>query len=220
MQTKQKAKGILNLYLHGIYTISISVTAFPVLCRILNELRLIKDRAGIVVLAAGIINDIMGWILLALSIILSNAEGSPVNTVYILLITFAWFLIYFFPLKIPIKMDIIDHKLNRSKPSPLATMCILFIMFISAYFTDIIGVHPIFGAFIAGLVVPRDDHYVVKLTERMEDIPNIVFIPIYFAVAGLNVDLTLLNEGRDWGYVFATIGIAVFHENYFRYSYS
>lgn len=82
-------------------------------------------------------------------------------------------------------------------------------MFISAYFTDIIGVHPIFGAFIAGLVVPRDDHYVVKLTERMEDIPNIVFIPIYFAVAGLNVDLTLLNQGRDWAYVFATIGIAI-----------
>ncbi|CAI5130155.1 AVN_HP_G0106880.mRNA.1.CDS.1 [Saccharomyces cerevisiae] len=191
--------------------VSISVTAFPVLCRILNELRLIKDRAGIVVLAAGIINDIMGWILLALSIILSSAEGSPVNTVYILLITFAWFLIYFFPLKYLLRWVLIrTHELDRSKPSPLATMCILFIMFISAYFTDIIGVHPIFGAFIAGLVVPRDDHYVVKLTERMEDIPNIVFIPIYFAVAGLNVDLTLLNEGRDWGYVFATIGIAIF----------
>ncbi|CAI4034330.1 hypothetical protein SMKI_10G1170 [Saccharomyces mikatae IFO 1815] len=191
--------------------VSISVTAFPVLCRILNELRLIKDRAGIVVLAAGIINDILGWILLALSIILSSAEGSPVNTVYILLITFAWFLIYFFPLKYLLRWVLIrTHELDRSKPSPLATMCILFIMFISAYFTDIIGVHPIFGAFIAGLVVPRDDHYVVKLTERMEDIPNIVFIPIYFAVAGLNVDLTLLNEGRDWGYVFATIGIAIF----------
>lgn len=191
--------------------VSISVTAFPVLCRILNELRLIKDRAGIVVLAAGIINDILGWILLALSIILSSAEGSPVNTVYILLITFAWFLIYFFPLKYLLRWVLIrTHELDRIKPSPLATMCILFIMFISAYFTDIIGVHPIFGAFIAGLVVPRDDHYVVKLTERMEDIPNIVFIPIYFAVAGLNVDLTLLNEGRDWGYVFATIGIAIF----------
>ncbi|CAI1509994.1 hypothetical protein SEUBUCD646_0J01180 [Saccharomyces eubayanus] len=190
--------------------VSISVTAFPVLCRILNELRLIKDRAGIVVLAAGIINDIVGWILLALSIILSSSEGSPVNTVYILLIILAWFLIYFFPLKYLLRRILIKtHELDRSKPSPLATMCILFIMFISAYFTDIIGVHPIFGAFIAGLVVPRDDHYVVKLTERMEDIPNIVFIPIYFAVAGLNVDLTLLNQGRDWAYVFATIGIAI-----------
>lgn len=190
--------------------VSLSVTAFPVLCRILNELRLIKDRAGIVVLAAGIINDILGWVLLALSVILSSSESSPVNTVYILLCTLGWFLIYFYPLKFILKWALIrTHELDRSKPSPMATMCILFIMFISAYFTDIIGVHPIFGAFIAGLIVPRENHYVVKLTERMEDIPNIVLIPIYFAVAGLNVDLTLLNEGKDWGYVFASIGIAI-----------
>lgn len=190
--------------------VSISVTAFPVLCRILNELSLIKDRVGIVVLGAGIINDILGWILLGLSVILSNSESSPVNTVYILLCTLGWFLIYFYPLKYALKWILIrTHELDRNKPSPLATMCVLFIMFISAYFTDIIGVHSIFGAFIAGLVVPRENHYVVKLTERMEDIPNIVLIPIYFAVAGLNVDLTLLDTGKDWGYIFASIGIAI-----------
>ncbi|CAB4256957.1 similar to Saccharomyces cerevisiae YJL094C KHA1 Putative K+/H+ antiporter with a probable role in intracellular cation homeostasis [Maudiozyma barnettii] len=190
--------------------VSMAVTAFPVLCRILNELRLIKDRAGIVVLGAGIINDILGWVLLALSVILSNSESSPVNTVYILLCTFGWFLVYFYPLKYALRWILIrTHELDRNKPSTFATMSVLFIMFISAYFTDIIGVHAIFGAFIAGLVVPRENHYVVKLTERMEDIPNIVFIPIYFAVAGLNVDLTLLNEGKDWGYIFASIGIAI-----------
>ncbi|GAV56008.1 hypothetical protein ZYGR_0AZ01800 [Zygosaccharomyces rouxii] len=189
---------------------SISVTAFPVLCRILNELRLIKDRAGIIVLGAGIINDIMGWILLALSVILSSSSSDPVNTVYILLCTFGWFLLYAYPLKYFLKWALIKtHELDRSKPSPLATMCILFIMFVSAYFTDIIGVHPIFGAFIAGLVVPRENNYVVKLAERMEDIPNIVLIPIYFAVSGLHADLTLLNQGKDWAYIFASIGIAI-----------
>ncbi|CCF55581.1 hypothetical protein KAFR_0A01430 [Kazachstania africana CBS 2517] len=189
---------------------SLSVTAFPVLCRILNELRLIKERAGIIVLGAGIINDILGWILLALSVVLSSSQSSPVNTVYILLCVFGWFLVYFYPLKYILKWALIKtHELDRSKPSTLATMCVLFIMFISAYFTDIVGVHPIFGAFIAGLVVPRENNYVIKLTERMEDIPNIVLIPIYFAVSGLNVDLTLLNEGKDWGFVFASIGIAI-----------
>lgn len=190
--------------------VSMAVTAFPVLSRILNELRLIKERPGIIVLGAGIINDILGWILLALSVILSSAESSPVNTVYILLITLGWFLIYFYPLKYIVRWALIKtHELDRSKPSPIATMCILFIMFISAYFTDIIGVHAIFGAFIAGLIVPRENHYVVKLTERMEDIPNIVLIPIYFAVAGLNVDLTLLNKGKDWGYAFLSIAVAI-----------
>lgn len=190
--------------------VSISVTAFPVLCRILNELRLIKDRAGIIVLAAGIINDIIGWILLALSVILSSASSKPINTVFILLCTLAWFLLYSYPLKYLLRWALVrTHELERTKPTPLATMFILFIMFISAYFTDIIGVHPIFGAFIAGLIVPRENDYVIKLAERMEDIPNIVLIPIYFAVAGLNVNLTLLNERRDWGYVFASIGVAI-----------
>ncbi|SJM83917.1 probable K(+)/H(+) antiporter 1 [Zygosaccharomyces bailii] len=189
---------------------SISVTAFPVLCRILNELRLIKDRAGIIVLGAGIINDILGWVLLALSVILSSASSDPVNTVYILLCTLGWFLLYTYPLKYLLSWVLRKtHELERPKPSPLGTMCILFVMFISAYFTDIIGVHPIFGAFIAGLIVPRENNYVVKLAERMEDIPNIVLIPIYFAVAGLQADLTLLNQGRDWGYIFASIGIAI-----------
>lgn len=190
--------------------VSISVTAFPVLCRILNELNLIKERAGIVVLGGGIVNDILGWILLALSVILSNASSDPVNTVYILLCTLGWFIFIAYPVKYVLKWALLkSHEMERSKPSPVATMCVLFIMFISAYFTDIIGVHPIFGAFMAGLIVPRENNYVVKLAERMEDIPNIVLIPIYFAVAGLNVDLTLLNEGRDWGYVFASIGIAI-----------
>ncbi|CCE64599.1 hypothetical protein TPHA_0I00930 [Tetrapisispora phaffii CBS 4417] len=205
------SEGVVKFTVFMVFiAVSISVTAFPVLCRILNELRLIKDRAGIVVLAAGIINDILGWVLLALSVILSNSESSPVNTVYILLCTLGWFLLYAYPVKYILRWMLIRfHELDRPKPSTFATMCILFLMFISAYFTDIIGVHPIFGAFIAGLIVPRENNYVIKLVERMEDIPNIILIPIYFAVAGLNVDLTLLNEGKDWGYVFATIFIAI-----------
>lgn len=190
--------------------VSISVTAFPVLCRILSELSLIKERVGIVVLCAGAINDIFGWILLALSVILSNSESNPVNTVYILLCALGWFLLYFYPVKYCLRWILIrTNELSRSQPSLLATTGILFMMFISAYFTDIIGIHAIFGAFIAGLIVPRDNNYMVKLTERMEDIPHIVLIPIYFAVAGLNVDLTLLDDGKDWGYIVLSILIAV-----------
>ena len=190
--------------------VSISVTAFPVLCRILSELSLIKERVGIVVLCAGAINDIFGWILLALSVILSNSESNPVNTVYILLCALAWFLLYFYPVKYCLRWILIKtNELSRSQPSLLATTGILFIMFISAYFTDIIGIHAIFGAFIAGLIVPRDNNYMVKLTERMEDILHIVLIPIYFAVAGLNVDLTLLDDGKDWGYIVLSILVAV-----------
>ncbi|SCW00892.1 LAFE_0D00430g1_1 [Lachancea fermentati] len=190
--------------------VSLSITAFPVLCRILAELRLIKERVGVIVLTSGTLNDVFGWILLALCIILSNSQSNPVNVVYILLCTLGWFLLYAFPVRYLLRWVLVKtNEFERSKPSSLITLCILVLTFVSAYFTDIIGVHPIFGAFIAGLIVPRDEGYVVKLAERMEDIPNLVMIPIYFTIAGLNVDLTLLNQGKDWGFTFASIGIAI-----------
>ena len=81
---------------------------------------------------------------------------------------------------------------------------ILATVFISAFFTDIIGVHPIFGAFMVGVIVPRTNGYVIKITEKLEDLVTIVLIPIYFALAGLNVNIGLLNRAIDWAY---TIGI-------------
>lgn len=190
--------------------VSLSITAFPVLCRILTELRLVKERVGIIVLTSGTINDVVGWILLALCIILSNSQSDPVNVVYILLCTFGWFLFCCYPVRLTLKWGFNRfHEFERDSPSTFATLLILVIVLLSAYFTDIIGVHPIFGAFIAGIIVPRENNYVSKLTARMEDIPNLLMIPIYFTIAGLNVDLTLLNKGSDWGYIFASIGIAV-----------
>ncbi|CUS24046.1 LAQU0S13e02058g1_1 [Lachancea quebecensis] len=190
--------------------VSFAVTAFPVLCRILAELRLVKERVGVIVLTAGTMNDVVGWTLLALCIILSNSQSDPVNVVYILLCTAGWILLYVFPLRYALKWCLVKtNELKREKPSSLSTLCILVLAFLSAYFTDIIGVHPIFGAFIAGLIVPREEGYVIKLAERMEDIPNLVMIPIYFTIAGLNVNLTLLNKGKDWGFAVASIAIAV-----------
>ncbi|SCU92692.1 LAFA_0F12244g1_1 [Lachancea sp. 'fantastica'] len=210
MQNANSEEGVKFTVFMVFIAVSLSVTAFPVLCRILAELRLLAERVGIVVLAAGTINDVIGWILLALCIILSNSQAHAVNVVYILLCTFGWFLMYAFPVRYALRWSLLRmHEFERSKPSMRATLIVLLLTFISAYFTDIIGVHPIFGAFMAGLIVPRDQNYVVKLADRMEDIPNIVMIPIYFTIAGLNVDLTKLNAGRDWGFTFASIGIAV-----------
>ncbi|CDO93569.1 unnamed protein product [Kluyveromyces dobzhanskii CBS 2104] len=190
--------------------VSLSITAFPVLCRILTELRLVKERVGIIVLTSGTINDVVGWILLALCIILSNSQSDPVNVVYILLCTFGWFFFCCYPVRLALKWGFKRfHEFERDSPSTWATLVVLVIVLLSAYFTDIIGVHPIFGAFIAGIVIPRENNYVSKLTARMEDVPNLLMIPIYFTIAGLNVDLTLLNRGSDWGYTFASIGIAV-----------
>lgn len=187
------------------------ITAFPVLVRILTELRLVKDRVGTVVLAAGITNDLLGWILLALSITLANASQSIV-TLYIVLVAIGWCLFICYPVRIALRFvlnNIMKEFDDPNSPSRAAMLIILLMMFASSFFTDIIGVHPIFGAFIVGTIVPRENNYMITLTSRIEDLVNIIFIPVYFAVAGLDVDLGLLNRGLDWGWAFGLIGVAM-----------
>ena len=185
--------------------VAMCITAFPVLARILTELNLITDRVGTIVLAAGITNDLTGWILLALVVTLANSSNA-VNTVYILLLNVAWFLFLCFPVRLAMKFCLrrFTNDLISGEPSQILILFILTLVFISAFFTDIIGVHPIFGAFMVGVIVPRTNGYVIKITEKLEDLVHIVLIPIYFALAGLNVNIGLLNRGIDWAY---TIGI-------------
>lgn len=191
--------------------VALCITAFPVLARILTELNLIGDRVGTIVLAAGITNDLTGWILLALVVTLANAL-SGVNTVYILLLTAGWFLVMCYPIRLTMKfiLNKFTNDLTTGEPSQLAMMMILCIVFVSSFFTDVIGVHPIFGSFMAGVIVPRDNGYVIKITEKLEDLVHIVLIPIYFALAGLSVNLGMLNRGIDWAYTIGIILLAMF----------
>lgn len=192
--------------------VAMCITAFPVLVRILTELRLVKDRVGVVVIAAGITNDLLGWILLALSITLANSTKSEI-TAYIVLVTIGWCLFIIYPVRYILRYTLINwmnDTENISGPSRMAMLTILLMVFASSFFTDIIGVHPIFGAFIVGVIVPRENNYVIKLTSRIEDLVNIIFIPIYFGMSGLDVDLGLLDKGIDWAWAFGLIGVAMF----------
>lgn len=188
--------------------VAMCITAFPVLARILTELRLLKERVGTIVLASGITNDVVGWMLLALSVTLANA-GSGIDTLYILLVTIGWALFVIFPVRWVLVKFILRRDLKSGVLSRAGMLMIILMMFVSSFFTDIIGVHSIFGAFMVGLIVPREHGFVVDLTHKIEDIVQIIFIPIYFAIAGFNVDFDELNRGIDWGYVVAIIVVSM-----------
>lgn len=210
------AIGLYNEYSHDIkfttfmvfIAVAMCITAFPVLARILTELRLLKDRVGTIVLAAGITNDVVGWMLLALSVTLANS-GSGITTLYILLVVIGWTIFIIFPVRIVLHRFVLRNDLKTGNLSRLSILTILLLVFVSSFFTDIIGAHPIFGAFLVGLIVPREHGFVLEMTEKIEDLVHIVFIPIYFALAGFKVNLGDLSTGKDWGYVIALIVIAV-----------
>lgn len=118
--------------------VAMSITAFPVLCRILTSTKLLDTRVGVVVLSAGVGNDVVGWVLLALTIALSNA-GNGVTAVYILLCAVGWTLLLLIPVKRLFYWLAKRTGSLENGPTPFMITISLMITFVSAFVTDIIG---------------------------------------------------------------------------------
>ncbi|PNY28299.1 K(+)/H(+) antiporter 1 [Tolypocladium capitatum] len=188
--------------------IAIAITAFPVLCRILTELKLLDTSVGVITLSAGVANDVVGWVLLALCVALVNA-GNGLAVLWILLCCLGYMLLLMFIIK-PALMWVLRRSGSiDNDPSQSIISLITLIALASAFFTGIIGVHPIFGGFMAGLIVPRENRFNIRVTEKLEDLIGAIFLPLYFTLSGLNTNLGLLNTGLAWGYIFATTIVAL-----------
>ncbi|KAF7370520.1 Na-H-Exchanger domain-containing protein [Mycena sanguinolenta] len=200
-------EGVKFTYFMLFTGVAYSITAFPVLCRILTELKLLDTTVGIVVLSAGVGNDIIGWTLLALSVALVNA-GSGLTALYILFICVGWTLLLLFPVKMALLWLARKTGSVENGPTMFFMTVTILLVFGSAFFTDVIGVHAIFGAFIMGLVVPREGGLAITLTEKLEDMVSIIFLPLYFTISGLNTNLKLLDNGITWAYTIAICCLA------------
>ncbi|KAI5455959.1 Sodium/hydrogen exchanger family-domain-containing protein [Mariannaea sp. PMI_226] len=187
---------------------ALAITAFPVLCRILSELQLLSTVVGVTVLAAGIGNDVTGWVLLALSVALVN-NASGLTALYVLLTAVGWVLFLVFAIR-PAFFWLLCHTDSlQNGPSQAITGLTLLMVLISSWFTAAaIGVHAIFGAFLVGLICPHEGGFAIKLTEKVEDLVTTLLLPLYFALSGLNTNLGLLSDGKTWGYVIAITACA------------
>ncbi|KAK5654749.1 hypothetical protein OQA88_7074 [Cercophora sp. LCS_1] len=189
--------------------VAIAITAFPVLCRILTELKLLDTSVGVIVLAAGVANDVVGWILLALCVALVNA-GSGLSALWILLACAGYLLFLVYAVKPALVWLLRRTGSIENGPSQTIVSVILLLALASAFFTGIIGVHAIFGGFMVGLILPREGGFNIKVTEKLEDLIGALFLPLYFTLSGLNTNLGLLNSGIAWGYVVAVTLVAFF----------
>lgn len=195
--------GIFGLFIGT----ALAITAFPVLCRILTELNLLGNVVGVTALAAGVGNDVVGWILLALCVSLVNND-SGLTALWALLCVVGWALLLVFVVR-PVFIRILRRNGSLQNGPTEAMVCLtLLLTLTSAWFTGIIGVHPIFGGFLMGLICPHDGGFTVKLTEKIEDFLSVLFLPLYFALSGLSTDLGLLNDGITWAYVIGIICVA------------
>ncbi|KAK7972568.1 hypothetical protein PG988_006702 [Apiospora saccharicola] len=189
--------------------VAIAITAFPVLCRILTELKLLETSVGVITLSAGVANDVVGWVLLALCVALANA-GTGLTALWILLCCLGYMLFLMYAVK-PVLTWILRRTGNIDNgPSQSAIGLVLLVALASAFFTAIIGVHAIFGGFMVGLILPRERNFNVKVIEKLEDLIGAILLPLYFTLSGLKTNIGLLDNGITWGYVFAVTFSAFF----------
>ncbi|XP_027351548.1 cation/H(+) antiporter 20-like [Abrus precatorius] len=190
--------------------VSLSITAFPVLARILAELKLLTTRVGETAMAAAAFNDVAAWVLLALAVALTGGghKSSFLTSIWVLLSGVAF---------VALMMILIRPAMNRvagkyrGEHDPLHETYLSITLagvMLSGLATDMIGIHSIFGGFIFGLTVPKGSEFASKLTRRIEDFVSTLLLPLYFACSGLKTDVTKLQSVVDWGILLAVISTA------------
>ncbi len=175
--------------------ISMSVTAFPVLARILTDRKLNKTRLGIVALTCAAINDVTAWCLLAL--VVSVARSSPSDALLTTLFTVLFVAVMFFIARPLIRRWACKRKADEQISQ--VTLGLVFIGFLaSALTTEAIGIHALFGAFVFGALIPHDSPLARDLTVRLNDAVVVLFLPVFFAYTGLRMQIGLVSGAEAW----------------------
>ncbi|MCW7496203.1 cation:proton antiporter [Leptospira levettii] len=176
--------------------IAMSITAFPVLARILQERNLTRTPLGAMVLTCAAADDITAWILLAIIVTISKA-GNLNTALFTIGLSFAYILTMIY-LVAPFLKRLGSIYISRENLTRTAVALILMILFLSSLTTEVIGIHALFGAFLAGVIMPAEGNLKKLIAEKIEDIAVILFLPIFFVITGLRTEVTLLNGSHLW----------------------
>jgi Kef-type K+ transport system membrane component KefB len=187
--------------------IAMSVTAFPVLARIVQERGLTKTQLGAMVITCAAADDISAWCILACVIAIVKA-GSIVSALFTIVLALIFVFVMLIIIR-PLLYKLGQKMVTQNNGSKTAISVSFFILLFSAYLSEIIGIHALFGAFLAGVIMPNNVKFKEILTEKLEDISVLVLLPIFFVFTGLRTQIGLLNEGHLWFTCLVVILIAV-----------
>ncbi|CAL9179604.1 unnamed protein product, partial [Musa hybrid cultivar] len=177
--------------------VALSITAFPVLARILAELRLLTTDLGRMAMSAAAVNDVVAWILLALAIALSGS-GSPLISLWVLLTGIGFVACVAIFLR-PVLAWMARRSLEGEPVKESHVCATLAIVLAAGFVTDAIGIHALFGAFMVGVVVPKDGPFAAVIIEKVEDLVSGLFLPLYFVSSGLKTNVATIRGARSWG---------------------
>jgi Kef-type K+ transport system membrane component KefB len=187
--------------------VAMSVTAFPVLARILSERGLIHTPIGALTIACAAVDDVTAWCLLAFvaAVVRSAGFSGALLTVALAVVycTAMWFVAR------PLLAKLVRQRTDRRGISQRMVAFTVVLLLVSALITEAIGIHALFGAFFLGLIIPREGGLAHGLRERLEDLVVVLLLPLFFAFSGLRTQLGLLSSAGAWLHCALLILVAV-----------
>jgi Kef-type K+ transport system membrane component KefB len=186
--------------------VAMSITAFPVLARILTDLGIQKTRMGVIALACAAIDDVTAWCLLALVVGVAHAQSR--NLIFTLSLTVGFIL---FAVLVVNRgaLWLVQRQTaeGRTTQDMLAIVCAALLL--SAIVTERIGVHALFGAFLLGTAIPHNSMLARDIRERCEDLVGVLLLPVFFALTGMRTQIGLARGIRDWLVCIVIIAVAL-----------
>ena len=176
--------------------IVMSITAFPVLARIIKERRMNTTRIGNLAITCAAVGDITAWCILAAVISIAKA-GSAVSALFTIGLSILYVL-FMFKVARPILQKINNKYFDKENLSVNMLGLMIGVLLISSFITELIGIHGLFGAFLAGVIMPSTINFRKLLIERTEYISITLLLPLFFAFSGLRTQIGLLNTVHAW----------------------
>jgi Kef-type K+ transport system membrane component KefB len=186
---------------------AMSVTAFPVLARILTERNLLRTKVGAITIACAAVDDVTAWCILAAVVALVRATGMES-----VLLTLGGSVVYVGLMLLavrPVLRKLETYYESRGRLTEDAFAAVLLALLLSAWATEFVGIHALFGAFFLGAIMPKEKGFVREVSERLEWLTVVFLLPLFFAYTGLRTQIGLLDEPRLWAEALLVLGVAV-----------
>ena len=183
--------------------VAMSITAFPVLARILTDRHIVNTELGVVALSCAAIDDVTAWCLLAFVVGVAQAEVN--GAVQTTIMAVAYIAVMFIVVR-PLALRYLGHDSNHP-PRRMAVWVLVALLF-SALTTEWIGIHAIFGAFVLGAIIPHDSDVARDFSNKLEDIVKILLLPAFFAYTGMRTEIGLVTGWQAWMFCAVIILVA------------
>jgi Kef-type K+ transport system membrane component KefB len=186
---------------------AMSITAFPVLARILTERDLLRTRMGTLSISCAAVDDITGWCILAYIVVLIRSDKATHPVWVTVGGVIAYMLVMYFAVR-PLMRRFEAHFQRTGRLTENSMSLMVALVLASALATEWLGIHLVFGAFLVGALMPKDPEFVQVLRHKVESIAVVVLLPLFFAYSGLRTNITVVH-GRMWLFVLLVVAAAI-----------